>query len=118
MTANRYSVELKSLSDATCDVVFEITPPIKFVTEEAREAFGKNVLHLVCRRADERDNVLALGMVNVTHDSPDGSSTIGYAKIESLRYGSGKEIFIQALHMALHGEIGELYVGGKAVWEE
>ena len=112
-----YSIELKSLSDATCDVVFEIRPPVEFITEEARQSFGSNVLHLVARRADERDDVLKSGIVSVTHNSPDGVSMLGYAKIESLRYGSGKEIFTQALLLALNGEVCELYIDGKAPWE-
>lgn len=117
MTGAPYSIEIKSLSDATCDVVFEIRPPVEFLTEEARLSFGTNVLHLVSRRADERDDVLASGIVDVTHNSPDGTSTLGYAKIESLRYGSGKEIFTQALLTALNGEVEDLYVDGRAPWE-
>lgn len=112
-----YSIKLKSLSDATCDVTFDIRPPVEFLTEEARQSFGANVLNLVSRRADQSDAMLESGIVNVTHNSPDGTSSLGYAKIESLRYGSGKEIFIQAILTALNGEAGNLYVDGEALWE-
>jgi hypothetical protein len=111
-----YAVNLRSLSDATCDVVFEIIPPVCFVSEEARRAFGANVIHLVCRRADDRDDVMKHGIVEVTHNTPDGYSSIGYAKIASLRYGSGKEIFTQALLTALNGEVPNLYDGEKTPW--
>lgn len=117
MNESQYSIKLRSLSDATCDVIFEVTPPIEFVTEQARQVFGSNVLHLVARRADQRDEVLNSGIIEVTHNSPDGVSSLGYAKIESLRYGSGKEIFTQALLTALNGEVGNLYDDGKAPWE-
>ena len=113
-----YSVEIRSLSDAACDVVFEIQPPVCFVTEEARHAFAQNVLHLINRRADERDRVLETGSVEVTHDLPDGSASVGYARIESLRYGSGKEIFTQALLLALNGDVPNLYEGSTALWEQ
>lgn len=105
------------MSDATCDAMFEIKPPVEFVTEEARQAFSRNVLQLVARRADERDDVLANGIVEVTHNTPHKVSTMGYAKIESLRYGSGKEIVIQALLTALNGECDDLYRDGTAPWE-
>ncbi len=118
MIGEPYSVEIRSLSDATCDVVFEIIPPVQFVTEEARHAFGSNVLHLVCRRADDRDDVMEDGLVEVTHNTPNNYSSMGYAKINSLRYGSGKEIFTQALLTALNGNVSNLYDEGKAPWEE
>jgi hypothetical protein len=118
MIGSPYAVELKSLSDATCDVVFEVKPPIEFLTEEARQAFAKTVLHLVARRADTRDEVLSTGLVEVTHNTHDNESSLGYAKIESLRYGSGKEIFVQALLTALNGEDAHLYEEGRAPWEE
>ncbi|NCU31240.1 hypothetical protein EOM57_05650 [Candidatus Saccharibacteria bacterium] len=117
MIGKPYSVEIRSLSEATCDVVLEIKPAVDFVTEEARKVFGNNVLRLVCRRADSRDDVMSTGIVEVTHNTPNHESSIGYAKIESLRYGGGKEIFTQALLTALNGESDDLYESGKAPWE-
>jgi hypothetical protein len=117
MTGHPYSVEIKSLSDANCDVVFSVTPPIEFATEESRQALSRTVLNLVCRRADQRDDVLNTGIVEFTHDLPSGNCTMGYARIKTLRYGSGNEIFTQALLTALNGEHPDLYSDGPPPWE-
>lgn len=109
MIGHDYEIRIDSLNDATCDVVFEIRPPVVFASEESRLAFCRNILHLINRRADERDKVLEEGVFEITHNSSDNSSSLGYAKIESLRYGSGIEIFTQALHTALNGHIPNLY---------
>lgn len=113
-----YSVNIKSSSDATCDVVFEIRPPVSFLTEEARIAFGQNVLHLINRRADDANNVLEAGRVEITHNLPNQGASVGYARIDALRYGSGLEIFTQALLLALNGEVPNLYSNGTAPWEQ
>ncbi len=112
-----YGVHIKSLVDSRCDVVFEVRPAIDFISEEARIDFGKHVLHLVNRRADERDKVLQNGECAITHNLPDRSASVGYAKIETLRYGSGKEVFVQALLMALNGEVPNLYENNVAPWD-
>ncbi|MEX0748587.1 MAG: hypothetical protein WD467_00250 [Candidatus Saccharimonadales bacterium] len=117
MIGKPYAVELKTLDDSSCDVVFEIRPPVEFISEEARKAFGRTVLMLINRRADTRDQVLDDGMVEITHDKPNGESTMGYAKIKTLRYGSGKEIFTQALLLALNGDAPDLYADGAVPWE-
>lgn len=113
MIGEPYSVEIKSLADSTCDVVFAVEPPIEFATEEAREVFGNNVLQLVARRAGQE--ALEGAVCEVTHVA-EGQS-MGYAKIETLRYGSGKEIFTQALLLALNGSYPDLYIDGVAPWE-
>lgn len=117
MHGEPYSVDLRSLSDSSCDVVFEITPPVEFITEEARRTFGSNVLHLVCRRVDDPAEVMNSGIVEVTHNTPHGRSSMGYAKIETLRYGQGVDIFTQALLTALNGESVDMYRSGDAPWK-
>ena len=118
LVGSPYGVRIKSLVESRCDVVFEVHPAIDFISEEARIDFGRHVLHLVNRRADERDKVLQNGECAITHNLPDKSASVGYAKIESLRYGSGREVFVQALLMALNGEVPNLYENNVAPWEE
>ena len=104
---NFYEITLTMLFDSSQDVTFRVEPPVKFVTEEARLALGQNVISLICRRADPAEMVGA--KVEFTHDSPDGSATMGYAKVEALRYGSGEEVFLQAMYVALNGAYPDLY---------
>lgn len=104
---NLYKITLTTLFDSSQDVTFSVEPPVKFVTEGARIALGQNVIDLICRRADPAEMVGA--RVEFTHDSPDGSATIGYAKVEALRYGTGEEVFLQAMHVALNGVYPDLY---------
>ena len=107
MTKSEYQLELTSVFDPNADVTFSITPPVKFLTEEARVAFGKNVIRLIARRADYGE--IEGSRVELTHDSADGSATIGYARVPALRYGSGKEVFYQCLLLALNGHNPQLY---------
>ncbi|MGB4758955.1 MAG: hypothetical protein WBP26_02770 [Candidatus Saccharimonadales bacterium] len=58
------------------------------------------------------------GRLEITHDLPDGTASVGYAQVGQLRYGSGKEIFTQALLLALNGTVPNLYDQGHAPWEK
>lgn len=102
-----YKVELTSVFDPNSDTTFRIEPPVKFLTEEARQAFGINVLRLIARRADYGE--LSDATVELTHDTADGDATVGYARVPALRYGTGKEVFLQGLLLALNGEYPNLY---------
>ncbi len=104
---HEYTVELTTLFDSSQDVTFLIRPPVQFLTEEARCAFGQNVIHLISRRADYGE--MASAIVNLTHNTADGKATVGYAKVPALRYGTGKEVFLQGLLTALNGENPNLY---------
>lgn len=107
MSNQEYKLELTSVFDPNSDVTFRIEPPVKFLTEEARVAFGENVVRLLARRADYGE--LEGSRVELTHDTADGSATIGYARVPALRYGTGKEVFYQGLLLALNGTSPELY---------
>ncbi len=107
MTTARYSLELTTLFDSSADVTFRIEPPVRFLTEEARVAFGQNIVHLIARRAG--DEAVQSSRVEITHDSADGTATIGYARVPILRYGTGEEVFKQAVLVALNGEYPDLY---------
>lgn len=102
-----YTLELTSAFDSNSDVTFKIEPPVKFLSEEARHVFGENVIRLIARRADYGE--LEGSKVELTHDSADGTATIGYARVPALRYGTGKEVFYQGLLLALNGYDPELY---------
>ncbi|MDB5181635.1 MAG: hypothetical protein JWP13_398 [Candidatus Saccharibacteria bacterium] len=102
-----YTVELTTLFDANEDVTFRIEPPVRFLTEEAREAFGKNVIRLISRRADYGE--MGDASVQLTHNSAGETATLGYARVPALRYGTGKEVFLQGLLVALNGEYPDLY---------
>lgn len=102
MSNTKYTVELLTVFDPNADSTFRIEPPVQFLTEEARVAFGKNVIDLICRRADYGE--MADAKVELTHNSADSTATLGYARIPALRYGTGKEVFLQALLLALNGE--------------
>jgi len=107
MTNQEYKLNLTSVFDPNADVTFKIEPPVRFLTEEARVAFGENVVRLIARRMDYGE--LEGSKVELTHDSADGSATIGYARVPALRYGTGKEVFYQGLLLALNGESPTLY---------
>jgi len=107
MKYQEYKLELTSVFDPNADVTFRIEPPVKFLTEEARVAFGENVIRLIARRADYGE--LEGSRVELTHDSADGIATIGYARVPALRYGTGKEVFYQGLLHALNGNSPQLY---------
>lgn len=103
----KYTVELLTVFDPNADTTFRIEPPVRFLTEEARVAFGRNVIDLICRRANYGE--MADAKVELTHDSADGSATMGYARVPALRYGTGEEVFLQGLLLALNGEKPNLY---------
>ena len=103
----QYRVELTTVFDPNQDVTFRVEPPVRFLTEEARQAFSRDVVGLIARRAKYEE--MADARVELTHDSADGSATIGYAKVAALRYGTGEEVFRQALLLALNGEYPDLY---------
>ena len=107
MTSTEYSLELTTLFDSSSDVTFRIEPPVSFLTEEARIAFGKNVINLIARRADYGE--LEGSKVEITHNSADGTASLGYARVPALKYGTGEEVFKQALLVALNGEYPNLY---------
>lgn len=113
MTTPEYRLELTSVFDPNADVTFRIEPPVKFLTEEARVAFGESVIRLIARRADYGE--LEGSTVELTHDSADGTATIGYARVSALRYGTGKEVFYQGLLHALNGYSPRLYDAEGAV---
>lgn len=102
-----YTVELTTVFDASQDVTFRIEPPVRFINESARKAFGENVIRLISRRADYSE--MSDARVELTHDSADGTATLGYARVPALRYGTGKEVFLQGLLVALNGEYPDLY---------
>ena len=102
-----YTIRLMTLFDSSQDVTFKVEPPIRFVSDEARIAMGQNVIRLIGRRADPSE--LCGAVVEFTHDSADGSGTLGYARVEALRYGSGEEVFRQAVLVALNGTYPDLY---------
>lgn len=106
-----YTVKLTTLFDSSQDVTFRIEPPVEFLTEEARKAFGQNVIRLISRRADYGE--MSDAQVELTHNSADGSATLGYARVPALRYGAGKEVFLQGLLVALNGEYPDLYSEGS-----
>ena len=107
MPEPEYKLELTSLFDPNSDVTFRIEPPVKFLTEEARKAFGESVIRIIARRADYGE--LEGSKVELTHDTADGSATLGYARVPALRYGTGKEVFYQGLLLALNGRNPSLY---------
>lgn len=107
MPKPEYTVELLTLFDSSQDVTFRIEPPVKFLTEEARRAFGENVISLISRRTGDGD--MTDSIVELTHDTADGSATLGYARVPVLRYGTGKEVFLQGLLLALNGDYPDLY---------
>jgi hypothetical protein len=107
MSAQEYSVHLLTVFDPNADTTFRIEPPVKFITEEARQSFGQNVIDLISRRADYGE--MSDAKVEITHDSADGAGTIGYARIPALKYGTGREVFLQGLLLALNGEHPSLY---------
>jgi hypothetical protein len=107
MTQPEYSVQLLTVFDPNADTTFRVEPPVQFVTEEARQAFGQNVIELISRRADYGE--LSTAKVELTHDTADGTGTIGYARVPALKYGTGKEVFLQGLLLALNGEYPSLY---------
>lgn len=47
--------------------------------------------------------------VEITHNSADGTASLGYARVPALRYGSGEEVFRQAVLTALNGKLPKLY---------
>lgn len=98
-----------TLCDSSLDATFRIEPPVEFLTEEARVAFGANVIDLMARRARYDDLDEGKAKVEITHNSADGAASIGYVKAPALRYGSGKEIFEQAMLTALNGEYCDLH---------
>lgn len=115
MTSSEYKLKLTSVFDPNADVTFRIEPPVEFLTEEARIAFGENVIRLIARRADYGE--MEGSKVELTHNSADGSATIGYARVPALRYGTGKEVFYQGLLHALNGYSPQLYdTEGNAVY--
>ena len=117
MTDPEYKLKLTSVFDPNADVTFRIEPPVKFITEEARVAFGNNVIRLIARRADYGE--LEDSRVELTHDSADGTATIGYARLPALRYGTGKEVFYQAMLLALNGDDPQLYDrDGKVIYPD
>lgn len=107
MTNPEYKLTLTSIFDPNADVTFRIEPPVSFLTEEARLMFGENVIRLIARRADYGE--LEGSRVDLTHNSADGTATIGYARVPALRYGTGKEVFYQAMLLALNGDNPQLY---------
>jgi hypothetical protein len=107
MSNSEYKLELTSVFDPNNDVTFKIEPPVRFLTEQARKTFGQNALRLIARRADYGE--LEGSCIELTHDSADGSATIGYARVPALRYGTGKEVFFQGLLLALNGRTPDLY---------
>ncbi len=107
MTNQEYKLTLTSVFDPNADVTFRIEPPVKFQTEQARVAFGESVVRLIARRVDYGE--LEGSRVELTHDSADGSATLGYARLPALRYGTGKEVFYQGLLLALNGHNPTLY---------
>ncbi len=107
----QYTVELTTLFDSSQDVTFRVKPPVRFLTEEARKDFGENVIRLISRRADYSE--MSDARVELTHNSADGTATLGYARVPALRYGTGKEVFIQGLLVALNGEYPDLYSDGS-----
>ncbi len=107
MAGLEYKLELLSVFDPNEDVLFKIEPPVRFLTEEARVAFGGNVINIIARRTGHEE--LGESRVEVTHDSADGTATLGYARVPVLRYGTGKEVFYQALLEALNGKRPQLY---------
>lgn len=109
MNNMEYKLELTSVFDPNSDVTFRIEPPVRFLTEEARKAFAENALRLIARRADYGE--LEGSCVELTHNSADGTATIGYARVPALRYGTGKEVFYQGLLLALNGSSPNLYDG-------
>ncbi|NCU38523.1 hypothetical protein EOL96_05720 [Candidatus Saccharibacteria bacterium] len=109
MKSEKYTLELTTLFDSNADVTFRIKPIIEFLTEEARISFGENVLDLIARRADYGELKDMKCKVEVTHKSADGTASLGYARVPALRYGTGEEVFRQAMLTALNGEIPQLY---------
>lgn len=109
MKPEEYTLELTTLFDSNADVTFRIEPPIELLTEEARVAFGEIVLDLIARRADYGELKEMKCKVEITHNSADGTASLGYARVPALRYGTGEEVFRQAMLTALNGEIPELY---------
>lgn len=109
MDTQKYTLELTTLFDSSADVTFRIEPPIRFLTEEARVSFGAVVLDLIARRADYGELQEMDCKVEVTHNSADGLASLGYARLPALRYGSGEEVFKQAVLTALNGEVPNLH---------
>lgn len=109
MTPRKYTLELTTLFDSSADVTFRIEPPVEFLTEEARVAFGENVMDLIARRADYGELKDMRCKVEVTHNSADGTASLGYARVPALRYGTGEEVFKDAMLTALNGEMPDLY---------
>lgn len=107
MPQQEYSLELTTFFDSSADVTFRIEPPVQFLSEEARVAFGQNVIDLIARRADYGE--LEGSKVEVTHNSADGTASLGYARVPALRYGTGEEVFKQAMLAALNGTYPNLY---------
>lgn len=117
MTNPEYKLTLISVFDPNADVIFRIEPPVRFLTEEARAAFGENVIRLIARRADYGE--LEGARVELTHNDADGTATIGYARVPALRYGTGKEVFYQAMLLALNGDDPRLYdKDGKVIYPD
>ena len=118
MPEQEYKLFLNSVFDPNADVIFRIEPPVKFLTEEARLAFGKNVIDIIARRANygELMDPDRPSKVELTHDTPDGSATIGYARVPALHYGTGKEVFYQGVLEALNGHKPKLYEGDEVVY--
>ena len=113
MSNVEYKLELTSVFDPNSDVTFRIEPPVTFLTEESRKAFGENALRLITRRADYGE--LEGSRIDLTHNSADGTATVGYARVPALRYGTGKEVFYQGLLLALNGYSPNLYDSGGNV---
>lgn len=118
MSEQEYKLILTSVFDPNADVTFRIEPPVKFLTEGARVAFGHNVIDIIARRADygELLDPAKPSKVELTHDTADGAATIGYARVPALHYGTGKEVFYQGVLQALNGQAPRLYENDEAVY--
>ncbi len=118
MPEQEYTLILTSVFDPNADVTFRIEPPVKFLTEQARVSFGQNVIDIIARRADygELMNPDQPSKVELTHDTADGTATIGYARVPALHYGSGKEVFYQGVLQALNGQTPKLYENDEVVY--